>query len=72
MIPWNSYIPNCVTNSAKQALYMGKYNSGNNGQYSSGNTSSNWNPVSNTNWPVFACGIGKMSQADFIDCVNSY
>lgn len=64
--------PQLATNSAKQALYMGKYNSGNNGQYSSGSTSENWNPVSETNWPVFACGIGKMSQADFIDCVNSY
>jgi hypothetical protein len=64
--------PQLVTNSAKQALYMGKYNSGNNGQYSSGNTSENWNPVSETNWPVFACGIGTMAQADFIACVNSY
>ena len=64
--------PQLRTNSAKQALYMGQYNSGNNGQYSSGGTPTNWNPISSTNWPVFACGVGKMAEADFIDCVNAY
>jgi sphingomyelin phosphodiesterase acid-like 3 len=60
------------TNGAKQALYMGHYNSGNNGQYSSAGTSTNWNPISDTNWPVFACGARNVAQADFIECVNSY
>jgi sphingomyelin phosphodiesterase acid-like 3 len=64
--------PQLLTNSTKQTLYMGQYNSGNNGQYSSGGTPTNWNPVSSTNWPVFACGVGKMAEADFIDCVNAY
>ena len=64
--------PELHTNSSKQALYMGQYNSGNNGQYSSGGNSTNWNPISDTNWPVFACGVGNVAQADFIDCVNSY
>jgi hypothetical protein len=64
--------PALRTDSAKQALYMGQYNSGNNGQYSSAGASANWNPISDANWPVFACGVGKMAQADFIDCVNSY
>ena len=64
--------PALRTSSAKQALYMGQYNSGNNGQYISAGASANWNPISDANWPVFACGVGKMSQADFIDCVNSY
>jgi hypothetical protein len=59
--------------NAQQALYMGQYNSG--------NTTLNprplpqgapWNPITNANWPVFACGIGKMAQLDFEDCVNSY
>lgn len=56
--------PQLGTDSAKRALYMGYYNSGNN--------SATWNPVTDANWPVFFCGIGKMSQADYMDCVNSY
>jgi hypothetical protein len=39
-------------------------------QYNSGNSA--WNHVTPANWPVFACGIGKMTQLDFEDCVNSY
>lgn len=54
--------PALVTNNAKQALYRGLYESGHNSA----------SPITNTNWPVFACGIGKMAQSDFIDCVNSY
>jgi sphingomyelin phosphodiesterase acid-like 3 len=62
--------PALVTNNAKQALYIGQYNSGNNSP--NPNTNTNWNPITNENWPVFACGIGKMAQLDFEDCVNSY
>ncbi len=50
------------TNSAKQALYRGQYESGHNSA----------SPITNTNWPVFWCGIGKIAQTDLIDCVNSY
>ena len=56
--------PKLHTDTAKRALYMGHYNSGNN--------SGSFNPITPTNWPVFACGIGKMVQQDVIDCVNSY
>jgi len=59
--------------NAQQALYMGQYNSGN----ATWNPNplplgAPWNPVTPANWPVFACGIGKMAQLDFEDCVNSY
>jgi hypothetical protein len=42
------------------------------GQYNSGNNVAPWNPITPANWPVFACGIGKMDQAEFIECVNSH
>ena len=50
------------TPNAQQTSYIGQYNSGN----------ASLNPITNANWPVFACGIGKMAQLDFEDCVNSY
>jgi hypothetical protein len=57
----------------QQALYMVQYNAGN----ATWNPKplplgAPWNPITNANWPVFACGIGKMAQLDFEDCVNSY
>jgi hypothetical protein len=56
--------------NAEQALYEGQYLSGDNlGKTSKGIV---WNPITTLNWPVFACGIGKMAQLDFEDCVNSY
>lgn len=54
--------PALVTDNAKQALYRGHYFSGHNSPP----------PITDTNWPVFWCGIGKMEQREFIDCVNSY
>ena len=54
--------PALRTDNAKQTLYRGYYYSGNNSS----------NPITNTNWPVYWCGIGKMGQQDFIDCVNNY
>ena len=51
-----------VTNNTKQALYRGYYYSG----YNSSNL------ITYTNWPVYWCGIGKMEQQEFIDCVNAY
>jgi sphingomyelin phosphodiesterase acid-like 3 len=59
-----------VSNNAKRALYIGQYNSGNNSLEPGATTS--WNPITNANWPIFACGIGKMARTDFIECVNSY
>jgi sphingomyelin phosphodiesterase acid-like 3 len=59
--------------NAWQAAYMAQYNSGNAAMNPNAKPApAPWNPVSSTSWPVFACGIGKMSQADFEDCVNSY
>ena len=51
-----------VSNGAKQALYRGYYNSGNNAP----------SPITNTNWPIYWSGIGKMVQQEFIDSVNAY
>jgi len=54
--------PLLVMNNAKQTLYRGYYYSGNNSS----------NSITDTNWPVYWCGIGKMEQQEFIDCVNAY
>jgi sphingomyelin phosphodiesterase acid-like 3 len=54
--------PALVTDNAKQALYRGDYFSGHNSPVY----------ITNTNWPVYWCGIGKMAQQEFIDCVNAY
>ena len=57
--------------NAQQALYMGQYLSGDNSGVNP-KSGTKWNPITDANWPVFACGIGKMAQLDFEDCVNSY
>jgi hypothetical protein len=54
--------PELVTNNTKQTRYRNSYYSGYN----------LLNPITDTNWPVYWCGIGKMDQQEFIDCVNSY
>jgi 3',5'-cyclic AMP phosphodiesterase CpdA len=54
--------PSLAMTSAKQALYRGNYYSGNNSM----------NPITNVNWPVYWCGIGKMGQQEMLDCVNLY
>jgi len=54
--------PAFYTDSAKQALYRGYYYSGNNAL----------NPITDTNWPIYWCGIGNMGQPEFINCVNSF
>jgi sphingomyelin phosphodiesterase acid-like 3 len=54
--------PALVTNNAKQTLYRSYYFSGYN----------IFNPTTNTNWPVYWCGIRKMGQQELIDCVNAY
>jgi sphingomyelin phosphodiesterase acid-like 3 len=58
--------------NAQQTAYMAQYNSGNPAWNSVGKPPAFWNPATPANWPVFACGIGRMTQLDFEDCVNSY
>jgi hypothetical protein len=59
--------------NAQQAAYMVQYNSGNTAwKNPTARPLVPWNAVTKANWPVFACGIGKMAQLDFEDCVNSY
>jgi hypothetical protein len=53
--------PVLVTNSAKQALYRGYYFSGHNSPAY----------ITDTNWPVFYCGIGNMGETEFTKCVNT-
>jgi 3',5'-cyclic AMP phosphodiesterase CpdA len=62
--------PALVANDSKQALYRGFSYSGHNLPVSNADT--NTNPITNTNWPFYWCGIGNMEQQQFIDCVNSY
>ena len=54
--------PALMTDNAKQALYREDYFSGHNSPAY----------ITDTNWPVFWCGIGHMDEQGFIDCVNSY
>ena len=54
--------PELVTNNAKQTLYRGDYFSGHNSPAY----------ITNTNWPVFWCGIRNMEQQELIACVNAY
>ena len=61
--------PLLVMNNAEQALYRAHYLSGHNYTIPDTNTI---NPITNTTWPVFWCGIGNMDEAGFISCVNSY
>jgi hypothetical protein len=56
-----SLFPALVTDDAKQALYRGNYFPGHNTP----------DYITNTNWPVFWCGIGHMDEKGFIDCVIS-
>lgn len=61
--------PMLVTDFSKQDLYKGSYFSGHNYTVQVAPMSL---PITSTNWPVYWCGIGKMEQQQFIDCVNSY
>jgi hypothetical protein len=63
--------PLLVTNFSKQSLYKDNYFSGHTYTVPTANTYMNW-PITYANWPVVWCGIGKMDQADFVSCVNSY
>jgi sphingomyelin phosphodiesterase acid-like 3 len=61
--------PELTANTTKQALYRGRYRSQEADSTPATNTAS---PITTANWPVFFCGIGKMEQQAFLDCVNSY
>jgi hypothetical protein len=61
--------PALVTDNTKQALYRGHYFSGHNYTIPVTNT---FNPITDTNWPVYWCGIGNMDEQSLIDCVNAY
>ncbi len=62
--------PALVTNAGKQNLYRGYYYSGHNSPNST--TDTHYNSITDTNWPIFWNGIGKMGQQELIDGVNSY
>lgn len=62
--------PQLVTNTTKQAFYRSYFYSGHNTPVSAADTLAN--PITNTNWPFYWCGLGKMGQQEYIDCVNSY
>ena len=61
--------PQLAANSEKQALYRGHYFSGHNYIIPVTGT---FNPITDTTWPVYRCGIGHMDEQGLIDCVNSY
>lgn len=61
--------PELAAENAKQQLYREQYFSGHN--YTIPVTGT-FNSITNTNWPVYWCGIGKMGQQELIDCVNAY
>ena len=46
----------------QQGLYKGHYYSGHDSA----------SPITDTNWPVYWCGISEMAQQDYMDCVNGY
>lgn len=57
-----SLFPNLATDTLNQQAYARFY-------YSGHNAADNINA---TNWPAYWCGIGKMVQEEYIECVNSY
>jgi len=59
-----------ATSIPKQALYRGQFDSGNESLKPASTTT--WNAITDTNWPVFRCGIGNALQQDFTNCVNSH
>ena len=65
--------PALVTDKYKQALYRGYYYSGYNYltavKYSIANS---YTPITDSTWPVYWSGIGKLEEQELIDSVNSY
>ena len=62
-------LPSLATNNAQQAIYRGYYFSGHNYSVPIANLNV---PITDTNWPVYWCGIWQMEKTGFINCVNSY
>ena len=52
--------PELATDDEKRQFYSRYYYSGHDGG----------NPIDNTNWPAYWCGIGKLQQPGYIECVN--
>ncbi len=52
--------PELATDDAKRQVYSRYYYSGHDGG----------NPIDDTNWPAYWCGIGTFHKLDYIDCVN--
>lgn len=59
-----------VGNQTVRASYIQYYGSGTAALIPK--TTTAWNPITSTNWPVFACTISQMDEPDYIQCVNSY
>jgi sphingomyelin phosphodiesterase acid-like 3 len=62
--------PQLVGNATQRAAYIQDYDSGSTALIPS--TQTPWNPITNTNWPIFACTISAIDQPDYIQCVNTY
>ncbi len=50
------------TDEAKKTSYTTYYYSGHDAS----------NPITDTNWPAYKCGIEKMDKDEYIDCVNNF
>ncbi len=61
--------PQLPVDSAKQTVYRGSYFSGHNNFIPAGDE---LNPITDTTWPVYCCGILHMDKRGLIDCVNAY
>ena len=54
--------PELAADAEKRGAYSGYYYSGHKGG----------NPINDTNWPAYWCGIGRLPKTDYMDCVNQY
>ncbi len=54
--------PTLATDKGKRLAYSRYYYSGHDGG----------NPITDTNWPAYWCGIGSLQKAGYMDCVNQY
>ncbi len=58
-----------ITNKEKQAIYRAHYFSGHN--YSIPATGT-FKQITDSDWPVYYCGSGNVTQQDLLNCINSY
>ncbi len=59
-----------VGSETQRAAYVQYYASGSTAL--NPNTHAPWNPISNANWPIFACTISAIDEPGYIQCVNTY